>query len=229
MINKINKNCIKQISISTVYETLWKCRDFEIDHVWQRAVFLSAFLLACFAGYGSVVVGFATAEKVTIPLQMINTLLLGIAMVGLILSLIWIMMAKGSKAWYEHYERAIAAFEQRIGLFEVDSFVGVLNAHKMIGFEIPPTSSWIWNTKGGAYSVAKINIVIGHVSSLVWLGLIVVHLVISARQCQTRFDVLTSFTWLYDVRFLSFGAILSLLLFWLYTSCSIKSTFLREK
>ena len=35
-----------KIDERAVYDRLWKCRDFEIDHVWQRAVFLSAFLLA---------------------------------------------------------------------------------------------------------------------------------------------------------------------------------------
>ena len=219
----------QQVSVSTVYETLWKCRDFEIDHVWQRAVFLSAFLLACYAGYGSVVIGFATAETVKIPLQMINVILLGISMGGLILSLVWIMMAKGSKAWYEHYEAAISVFEHCAKTFEDDSFEGVLDAHKMIGFEIPSTSSWLWNTKGGAYSVAKINIVLGHLSTLIWLALVVAHLVASGHRCQTRSEVFDVFEWICDVRVLTFGTMMCLLVFWLYTICSIKSSFLKEK
>ena len=35
-----------------LYQELWQGRDFEINHLWQRSVFLGAFMLAIAAGYG---------------------------------------------------------------------------------------------------------------------------------------------------------------------------------
>lgn len=42
----------EKINMRDIYESLWRCRDFELSHLWQRSVFLSAFLLLCFTGYG---------------------------------------------------------------------------------------------------------------------------------------------------------------------------------
>ena len=47
---KIEEN--EKINMRDIYESLWRCRDFELSHLWQRSVFLSAFLLLCFTGYG---------------------------------------------------------------------------------------------------------------------------------------------------------------------------------
>ena len=35
-----------------LYQELWQGRDFEINHLWQRSIFLGAFMLAIAAGYG---------------------------------------------------------------------------------------------------------------------------------------------------------------------------------
>lgn len=211
-----------------IYSTLWKCRDFEIDHVWQRAVFLSVFLLACYGGYGGLVIGVTCAEKIHLPGQLVNFLAFLLAFIGLIFSLVWIMMAKGSKAWYEHYENAIYAFEQQISV-EDDSQVGVLSIHNLKGFTIPETSSWLWNTKGGAYSVAKINIVIGHISAVIWTILLAAHLYLGSRNVVSyaKLDELVGkIPW---GKAMSLIVVAGLLAFWIYTLVSIKSSFLKEK
>lgn len=213
-----------------IYEALWKCRDFEIDHVWQRAVFLSAFLLACYAGYGGLILGLATADKVSFSFPFSNLIALFIACIGLILSLVWIMMAKGSKAWYEHYEHAIKAFEKFQGAtFEPNTlFCRIMDVHKECGFERPPTSSWLWNTKGGSYSVAKINIVIGHVSTAIWSVLIFLHMMILKKGLNTLKSTMDFFTTNCDARTVVFLFVIVLLLFWVYSNHSIRSTFLKD-
>ena len=213
-----------------IYKTLWECRDFEIDHVWQRAVFLSAFLLACYAGYGGLIMGLATADKTTIPFPVANIVAFGIACVGLVLSLVWIMMAKGSKAWYEHYEKAIEAFE----LYNRSAFEkhvpskGIINIHKETGFETPPTSSWLWDTKGGAYSVAKINIVIGHISTVIWGILIAMHLIIANKGIKKASEAMDFIVSECNAERMTFMLVIMLLAFWLYSHVSIRSTFLRD-
>jgi len=217
------------ISEREIYKGLWQCRDFEIDHVWQRAVFLSAFLLACYAGYGSAIIAFCTANDVRIPFQLANVMLFAIAYIGLILSLVWIMMAKGSKAWYEHYEAAIKAFENNhINAFENNCHARVQTADEtLVGFEVPSTSSWLWNTQGGAYSVAKINIVIGHVSALIWCALLVLHCCLM-RSRITSWRGVVSLLEAITVERIVFVSGIGLLLFWVYTRKQIKSTFLKE-
>ena len=38
-----------------LYQELWQGRDFEINHLWQRSIFLGAFMVAIAAGYGGLV------------------------------------------------------------------------------------------------------------------------------------------------------------------------------
>lgn len=213
-----------------IYKTLWKCRDFEIDHVWQRAVFLSAFLLACYAGYGGLIMGLATANKVSISFPVANLIAFALASVGLVLSLVWIMMAKGSKAWYEHYENAISYFEaKRRKAFERKKKPrGVLYINRNKGFKIPPTSSWLWNTKGGAYSVAKINIVIGHISTVIWGVLIAIHLTIANEGFKTASEAMGFLVSKCNAERMTFMFVIMLLVFWVYAHNSIRSTFLRD-
>lgn len=42
-----------ELVLRDLYEQYWRCRDFEIKNLWQRSVFLGAFLILCFTGYGA--------------------------------------------------------------------------------------------------------------------------------------------------------------------------------
>ena len=72
MTNSSNQNenmAEEKISIKEIHEKLWRCRDFELSHLWQRSIFLSAFLILCFTGYGG---GYwCLCLKKTIPLNML--------------------------------------------------------------------------------------------------------------------------------------------------------------
>ncbi len=54
--NKIYMEEIDKISPKDIYATLWRCQDFELSHLWQRSVFLTAFLVMCFTGYGAILI-----------------------------------------------------------------------------------------------------------------------------------------------------------------------------
>ena len=99
-----------KISPKDIYASLWRCRDFEISHLWQRSVFLTAFIVMCFTGYGAVLIELCKVyeDKNSISaFYILNLVALVICLFGFILSILWIMMSKGSKAWYEKYENAI--------------------------------------------------------------------------------------------------------------------------
>ena len=214
-----------KVSCRDIYMRLWANRDFEISHVWQRAIFLTAFLIACFAGYGGLLLAVITPGKNIVAPSLANGVAFAIAFVGLIVSLLWIMMAKGSKMWYENYECAIEAFRKAYPEEAFDLNGGVANVAGMELSDIrnytpPPLSDWMWSTKGGNFSVSRINIFIGQLSSLIWGALLVVHIGIAKVGSLHAIEWVRTLLTNWVVMF-SGGGIL-LLLFWLYAHFSMK-------
>lgn len=174
----------RQIELADIYDGIWKRLDFELSHLWQRSIFLTAFLLACFTGYGGLVVTVVSAEHLKIPYGLANGVAFGICIIGVVLSVLWILMAKGSKAWYEQYESAMNSFCEK---FSGDSDFCARKASQYVGFDINSTgdrytcarTATILDCNGGSYSVSKVNIAIGHVSLCVWSLLLIAHFAIS--------------------------------------------------
>lgn len=104
-----------------LYNELWKGRDFEINALWQRSVFLGAFMLAILAGFITVIAKLSDIPDKIYFKDFFNNfyfvnnstysfyiyILFVISSVGLLFSVLWICMAKGSKYWYECYESSI--------------------------------------------------------------------------------------------------------------------------
>lgn len=221
-----------KVSYRDVYRNLWACRNFEIEHIWHRSIFLSAFLLATYAGYGGLLVNVATADKLWFSWSVLNGIAFFLSMVGLFFSILWIMMAKGSKAWYEHYEKGIEAyvelmksenaFDDKVG--DVTEFT----VHMLPYFNSPKTDSCILTTEGGAYSVSKINIVIGHFSAVIWSVLLFVHFVMAIvfwRPCGSVAVLLTLMT---NPIALGLELAICIVAFRLYARRAIRSSFLKE-
>ena len=74
-------------------------------------------------------------------------------------------MMKGSKAWYEVYEKSIYAIEREI-LTDNQQYVEGEFAKRMRG----DFDTHFFGTKGGAFSPSRINIVIGWIILFVWCG-----------------------------------------------------------
>lgn len=160
-----------------VYNRLWASRDFELTTFWQRSIFLGAFLTLSYTGYGALCLKFLKPESVGAFWQTGNLFAIGIACFGMILSALWILMAKGSKAWYEWQETAISAFVHDIAprsAFE-DEYVQEVAAFK-IGWteafrkrwEIIGKDTHYFSSNGGPFSVSKITICIGQLSLIGW-------------------------------------------------------------
>jgi len=101
-----------KISIRDIHQTLWRCRDFELTNLWQRSVFLTAFLVLCFTAYFALLSKIAEKWEEKDILILLNIVGYMLSIIGAIFSIFWIKMGKGSKAWYEIYEAAIREFEQ---------------------------------------------------------------------------------------------------------------------
>ena len=163
------------ITPKDIFLRLRECRDFEIKLQWERAVFLTAFLIACYAGYGGLILsviqhGFCCLSKMTVSI-----IFEVLAVIGIVLSLLWIMMAKGSKAWYEHYEMAIKAYAKQV----TDEHSQDIAGGQLISvpyIEGQPIDKCPFSTSGGPFSVSRIVIVIGVCSLLFWSLAFIAHI-----------------------------------------------------
>ena len=213
-----------KVSYRDIYFRLWACRDFEISHVWQRAIFLTAFLIACFAGYGGLFVAVITAEHPVLSIQTANGIAFSISFVGIVISLLWIMMAKGSKMWYENYEQAIESFRSsHVSAFDANvSGIAGMKLHDIQGYEPPYLSNWIWSTRGGNFSVSRINVFIGQFSLCIWGVLMCVHILFAKSGCTSIRDTMWVGSLLTDWRYMFCLSFVALLFFWLFARQNLK-------
>lgn len=84
-------------------ERAWKNRDFEIGLYWKRATYFWAFIAATFTGY------FIVADtKESTYLELV------LASMGLMFSIAWYQVNRGSKGWQENWEKHIDMLENKI-------------------------------------------------------------------------------------------------------------------
>ena len=174
-----------KLSVRDIYLRLCACLDREIELVWKRATFLTAFLIAAFAGYGGLIATYLGAENHAGDFAIVSIAAIGIAFVGMALSVIWIMMAKGSKAWQEHYEKVIECFVKNHA--SKDELQDICASGNYLQGNPDPTikkyelsrekiSGGLFNCSGGPYSVSTIVIGMGQGSLLVWGVVAVIHM-----------------------------------------------------
>lgn len=184
----INTNDIvinSKITTKDIRDSLWRCRDFELSHLWQRSIFLTTILLLCFTGYGIVTMKLFDNIEYTVgpSAYTLNNIALVLCLVNIMFSCLWIMMAKGSKAWYERYEHAIDAFEcderyvdtivNETGINK--SGIGGFQYQNLIEYEAHDLDDRIKSCNAGAYSPSKINIAIGQISFVIWCITFIIH------------------------------------------------------
>lgn len=130
--------------LNAALERAWKNRDFEIDKYWSRATYFWAFIASAFAGY----LGIVTSDKIDVNFKETYTFML--ACIGLIFSVAWVYVNKGSKKWQENWEKHIDMLE--------DDVTG-------------PIYKTTTTEKG--YSVSKINLRVSEFILIIWIVLFV--------------------------------------------------------
>jgi hypothetical protein len=170
-----------KIGIKEIHETLWRCRDFELSNLWQRSIFLTAFLVLCFTGYGAVLIKIPDCFKIENAniFLFLNVVAYCISLIGIVFSILWIKMGKGSKAWYENYESAIGAFEgdKKYSSKKVRK-IGGFRYTNLKHYRKNDLNSSILSGKAGAYSVSKINTAIGQVFLFIWWFIALFHIIL---------------------------------------------------
>lgn len=176
-----------------LYQQLWDGRNFELSHFWQRSIFLTSIFVVLLAGYGKIIFSMYFPEKeiesIVESFAAQHFIAWGITLLSLVFSMLWIMMSKGSKLWYERYEYSINL------LFEKSSILNnvseTLPRHGNL--EYPPNeiySDSLFSTYAGGYSVSKVNITIGIISMFVFSLLNAFHF---ASFLKIKFDNLDNY------------------------------------
>ena len=101
-----------------------------------------------------------------------NFISIFIAILGYTLSLLYIMMGKGSKYWYECYEGLINNIEDE----KSKNKLYIHSAGEYIGEN--KVNNSLLKRKAGRYSVSKINIILGQISALVWFIILLMHIIL---------------------------------------------------
>lgn len=171
-----------------MYNIYWRCRDFEINHLWQRSIFLTAFLVLCFTAYGILIKDMFDALLCNnindIYWLLCSLAAMAICLIGTVLSCLWIMMAKGSKAWYEIYEAAITAYEKEsyFSNQKKDGLLEKIKGYQYINLnnykeELKPIDQKLNTGTAGAYSPSRINWAIGFLMLVICQFLAFIHAV----------------------------------------------------
>lgn len=154
-------------------DRLYACRDLEIKNLWQRSIFLATFLVLCFTAYGTLIKDVLCSGCTIKDFPCLNLVLIFISLVGVLMSILWICMAKGSKAWQEVYEDAIGKYEEE---YLSEDIPENYRSNKLKG-DPSKRDRCLLSVNGGPYSPSKINIVIGQLSFTIWILIYLVHVI----------------------------------------------------
>ena len=186
------------------YKVLYNAYADEIKNLWQRSIFLGAFMVLVWSGYGALqlkaielkIVGnlaqstqnCAQNAEQTLNLVYVTTSI-GLCAVIIVLSWLWIAMAKGSKFVQEAHEEHIKNFDFQNdnikNLFcDLDSYEYARHTDsknntkdKTINPKLNDRLFCCGVLQPYRYSPSKINIALGWVSCLLGIVLFIVHII----------------------------------------------------
>lgn len=196
-----------KIGFKDLYAELWRCRDFEITHFWQRSVFLATFLLAIAAAYGKVIFEISSKDdnccfllfdflcdrirlsrnKETVSFVNMHVLACFLSYLGICFSILWQMMVKGSKYFYESYERGIDfllepqfkfVWDEKLNNYVDENHYLPLHGWLNGPYEENPS---IFSSRAYRYSVSSVNSMIGVIGIICWLVLSFMHQMVILR------------------------------------------------
>jgi bacitracin transport system permease protein len=181
MLNSDEKVYNDRLTKKELYEQYWRCRDFELQNLWQRSVFLTAFVVLMMTAYGVFFSNvFMKGERIDFFEGYLSNHIVGvlISLLGLVFSMLWVYLAKASKAWYEVYEAAIGALDSEQLYFLPYIGISRFKVEKLPNYKTndnPMFDTRFFSSKGGVFSPSKINIAIGHVIFGMWAVILGLH------------------------------------------------------
>jgi hypothetical protein len=141
----------------------YEIRKFEIELYWKRATYFWTFIGAAFVGYAAFF-NTATLSSPPSPNPEREFILILIACIGLVFSVAWHCVNKGSKFWQENWENHVELLE--------DAVFGPL--YKTLT-ERPSRTAWFpdliidFFVAPKPFSVSKINQLVSTFIALIWV------------------------------------------------------------
>ena len=179
------------------YKVLYTAYADEIRNLWTRSIFLGAFMTLAWGGYGALQLKFITRKCDEFDIFAYICTSLGICLVIIVLSLLWIAMAKGSKFVQEAHEDKIKQFVEnneslqelycKLDDYEYPNAKKILG-NKQMNLNLKDGLFVFGQLKAFRYSPSKINIALGWISAFVAILLIIVYMLM----------------WLYCIKFYCF-------------------------
>lgn len=134
---------VNKYKLEKAYQKAWDNRDFEINKFWTRAAYFWGFIVLIFGGLMTVL----TSERNQIVINLhLDMYLISL---GLLFSIAWYLVMRGSKSWQENWELHIDFLENFIS---------------------GPIYKTIHYNGNRFYSVSKINELLALLIILVWLS-----------------------------------------------------------
>lgn len=172
----------------------------EISTLWQRSIFLATFILATFTGLGSLFAKCLESEMSFSTFKFTTIAFFFMSLIGLVLAILWIFMAKASKANQNVCEMRIIAFSKKFNVTCVDCSENIDDASFINETGVTPQALGLvygkkfkkymgWQHKnsknffkieGGPFSVSKINILLGFVFFFIYFALNILSLMVIA-------------------------------------------------
>lgn len=167
-----------------MYKILYQAYADEIKNLWQRSVFLATFMVLVWTGYGALQLKFIEkcAEISTLS-STYHLVSIGLCWVILILSLLWIAMAKGSKFVQEAHERHIQRYIKK---HKCRIFCDLNTYERILNKKLCSDLVFCGTLKAYRYSPSKINIYLGWLSHFLACLLISYHIGFYAYYIYTK-------------------------------------------
>ena len=163
-----------------IYKILYQAYADEIKNLWQRSIFLGAFMTLAWGGYGALQLK-VFDRNFTIDLKY-SLMSIGLCWVIIILSLLWIAMAKGSKFVQEAHEKHI----ENLNFDKLNEVDIKTNQYKRLFCDLNTYELRLADElcdglclKAFRYSPSKINIALGLFSFIVAIVLSFMHILIA--------------------------------------------------
>ncbi|MBR4264760.1 MAG: hypothetical protein IKQ46_01755 [Bacteroidales bacterium] len=184
MNDKAKAKKLKIENLKELYKHYYEGKDYHLKRFWENSIFVWTFLMVCFTAYGFLISKFLEGKFCDESKNLFPILSSFICIIACTLSLLWLWMAKGSKAWYEVYENAIWNMEslRNVFSFEHESLIHnywSLKTDK--DFNNKTFFEKIFSVRG--FSPSKIVILIGWLLVIFWICAFVFGILIYFNIC----------------------------------------------
>ena len=130
-------------------------RKHEIDLFWTRSLFFWGFISVAAAAYGFLASAAPATDR---PLETRGAILrLSVVSFGLVCSIAWTLVNRGSKFWQDSWEKNVGSFEDHY-------FGGTF-------FTKPRRDVKVALTTGGEFSVTRVTIILSYFVAFLWSAL----------------------------------------------------------